>query len=159
MPTWHRSGRSPKEESPGLAIVTCMDARLDRCGLFDLWARPAHVIRNAGGRVTADVLRSLAVSCAMQTDRVVIMHHTGCAMAEHSEEDLHCLLPDGADLEVDFLTIDNPSESLLRDVRAVKASTLIPQTVKVSGMIYDLCSRTAREIEDDRVALHPLTDV
>ena len=106
-----------------------------------------HVIRNAGGRVTADVLRSLAVSCTMEIERVLVVHHTQCAMAEHTDEELREMLPPGAEPEMDFLTIADPLETLRRDVSAIKSSPLLPSGIEVSGPIYDLDSRAAREIE------------
>lgn len=134
------------------SIVTCMDARLDAAGFLDLWPAPVHVIRNAGGRVTADVLRSLAVSSTMEIERVLVVHHTRCAMAERTDEELRGLLPPGAEPEMGFLTIADPLETLQQDVRAITDSPLLPSGIEVIGFIYDLDSRVAREIE---VESHP----
>lgn len=132
------------------AIVTCMDARLDAAGFLDLWPGKVHVIRNAGGRVTADVLRSLAVSSTMEIERVVVVHHTKCAMAERTDEELRSLLPPGAEPEMDFLTIADPLEALRQDVHSIRSSPLLPSGIEVIGFIYDLDLRDAREIEIDR---------
>jgi len=134
-------------EDSRIAVVTCMDARLDAAGFLDAWPAPVHIVRNAGGRVTADALRSLAVSCAMGTQRVLVVHHTGCAMAAHADEQIRDLLPPGADPEVDFLTIADPLEALREDVQAVKDSTLLQPGIEVEGLIYDLDARTARAIQ------------
>lgn len=128
------------------AIVTCMDARLDAAGLFDRWPEAVHVIRTAGGRVTEDVLRSLAASCALGTERVLVVHHTDCAMAAHTDEQIRRLLPPGPQPEIDFLTIADPLEALTRDVHAVRASTLLPQSTVVRGFVFDLESGEAREV-------------
>jgi carbonic anhydrase len=128
------------------AIVTCMDARLDAAGFLDLWPGVVHVIRNAGGRATADALRSLAASCAMGTERVLVVHHTRCAMAEHTDEEIRALLPEGAEPEMEFLTIADPTEALRRDVEAIRASTLLPPGTEVSGLVYDLDARSARTV-------------
>lgn len=130
---------------PPTAIVTCMDARLDAAGFLDLWPEAVHVTRNAGGRVTDDVLRSLAASCAMGTERILVVHHTDCAMAAHSDEQLRALLPDGAAPGVELLTIDDPREALERDLRAVAESGLLPPGTPVRGFVYDLEARVARE--------------
>jgi len=130
-----------------IAVVTCMDARLDAAGFLDGWPVPKHIVRNAGGRVTADVLRSLAASCAMGTGRILVIHHTDCAMAAHSDEQIRDLLPAGADPEVDFLTIADPVEALQEDVRSIGASSLLPAEIEVAGFIYDLDSRAPREIQ------------
>ena len=134
--------------SPALptAVVTCMDARLDAFEFFDPLS-VVHVIRTAGGRVTGDVLRGLAASCAMGTERVIVMHHTDCAMAKHSDEQIRELLPPGPQPEIEFLTIGDPLEALTRDVHAVRASTLLPESVEVRAMMFDLEAGEAREVE------------
>jgi carbonic anhydrase len=132
---------------PRTAIVTCMDARLDAAGFLDLWPEAGHVIRNAGARVTADVLRSLAVSCALGTERVVVVHHTDCAMAAHTDEQIRDLLPPGAEPEMELLTIGDPREALARDIRAIGSSSLLPPGTEVLGFVYDLEARTAREFD------------
>jgi carbonic anhydrase len=135
-------------QEPRTAIVTCMDARLDAAGFLDEWPAAVHVVRNAGGRVTADTLRSLAASCAMGTERVVVIHHTDCAMAKHTDEEIRGLLPAGVDAaEVDFLAIDDPAEALARDVQAVRGCELLPAGIEVRAFVYDLDSRAAAEVE------------
>jgi carbonic anhydrase len=131
------------------AIVTCMDARLDAAGFLGDWPALVHVVRNAGGRVTADVLRSVAVSCAMGTERIVVIHHTQCRMAERTDEELRKLLPSDAAQEIDFLTIADPIETLRQDVQSIRDSPLLPSGIEVSGYIYDLESRATREIETE----------
>ena len=136
-----------KPEGPRTAIVACMDARLDAAGFLDEWPAAVHVVRNAGGRVTDDALRSLAASCAMAgTERVVVVHHTDCAMAKHSDEQIRALLPEGAAEEVAFLTIADPEGALREDVEAARRSPLLPDGVEVTGVVYDLEERAAREV-------------
>lgn len=136
---------SPQE--PRTAIVTCMDARLDAVGFLDEWPGAVHVVRNAGGRVTADALRSLAASAAMGTERVLVIHHTDCAMAAHTDEDIRRLLPPDAEPGMDFLTIADPIEALRQDVQAVRSSNLLPPGIEVRAFVYDLEAEAAREIE------------
>lgn len=136
-----------KPEHPRTAIVACMDARLDAARFLDSWPEPLHVFRNAGGRATADALRSLAVSCAMGAERVAVVHHTDCAMARHTDDQLRALLPAGAGAEVDFLTIADPLEALREDVEAIRSSPLLPAAIEASGFVYDLDARTARAIQ------------
>lgn len=136
-------------KEPRTAIVTCMDARLDAADFLDLWPEAVHVARNAGGRVTADVLRSLAASCALGTTRILVVHHTDCAMAGHTDEQIRALLPPGAEPEMDFLTIADPVEALSEDVQTVRGSSLFPPDVEVRGFVYDLEARVAREFEID----------
>jgi len=134
-------------EDQRTAVVTCMDARLDTAGFLDDLPTPVHVVRNAGSRVTADVLRSLAVSCAMGTRRILVLHHSRCAMAEHDDDGIRKMLPPGASAEVDFLTIADPVEALREDVLSIRSSPLLPADIEVIGFIYDLDSRVPREIE------------
>jgi carbonic anhydrase len=124
-----------------------MDARLDAAGFLDDWPAPVHIVRNAGGRVTADTLRSLAASCAMGTRRILVVHHTDCAMAAHSDEQIRDLLPPGANPETPFLTIADPVEALREDVLSIRSSSLLPEGIEVAGFIYDLDFRVAREIK------------
>jgi len=134
------------DEQPRTAIVTCMDARLDAAGLLDLWPEAVHVIRNAGARATGDALRSLAASCAMGTRRVLVVHHTDCAMAAHTDEEIRRQLPPEAGRDVDFLTIADPDEALRQDVEAIGRSGLLPAGTEVQGFVYDLEARVAREV-------------
>jgi carbonic anhydrase len=135
-----------KPEGPRTAIVACMDARLDAVGFLDTWPAPVHVVRNAGGRVTADALRSLAVSCTMGAESIAVVHHTDCAMAKHTDEQLRALLPEGAEPDLDFLTIADPIEALREDVEAVRRSPLLPAGIEVTGFVYDLEEGAAREV-------------
>lgn len=129
------------------AILACMDARLDSAGFLDEWPGAVHVVRNAGGRVTGDALRSLAASCALAgTERVVVVHHTDCAMAKHSDEQIRGRLPEGAAEEVEFLTIADPTEALREDVEAIRCSALLPPGVEVAGFVYELEEGAAREV-------------
>jgi pyridoxamine 5'-phosphate oxidase len=134
-------------KQPRTAIVTCMDARLDAAGFLGAWPEAVHVIRTAGGRVTEDVMRSLAASCAVGTERVLVMHHTDCAMAAHTDEQFRDLLPPGPQPEIDFLTIGDPIEALTRDVHAVRSSTLLPEGTEVRGLIFDLGTGKAAEVQ------------
>jgi carbonic anhydrase len=134
-------------QEPRTAIVTCMDARLDAAGLLDDWPAAVHVIRSAGARVSADVLRSLAASCALGTERVLVIHHTDCAMAKHTDQEIRELLPPGADPEVEFLTIGDPMQALSQDVQAIRDCALLPAGTEVRAFVYDLDLRAAGEVE------------
>jgi carbonic anhydrase len=134
-------------QTPHTAILTCMDARLDAVGFLDEWPYVAHVVRNAGGRASDDALRSLAASCAMGIERVMVVHHTDCAMAKHTDEQIRELLPRGAGREVEFLTIGDPTQALAQDVQTVRESDLLPAGIEVRAFVYDLDRRAAGEVE------------
>jgi len=129
-----------------LAVVTCMDTRLDVYALLGLHLGDAHVIRNAGGRVTDDVLRSLIVSIeVLGTTAVAVIQHTDCGMAKATDDELRALVRErrGADPEpVRFLTIDDHGETIRADVASLRASPFLPSDLDVGGFLYDV--RTGR---------------
>jgi len=118
-----------------LAVVTCMDTRIDVLAALGLEVGEAHVLRNAGGRVTDDVLRSLALSChVLGVDTVVVMQHTRCGLAGTSDEELRART--GAD--VDFLPIDDHRVALREDVQRLAATPFLSPVQQVAGLIYDV---------------------
>ena len=129
-----------------LAIVTCMDTRLDAYAILGLHLGDAHVIRNAGGRVTDDVLRSLIVSIeVLETTAVAVIQHTDCGMAKTTDDELRALVRErrGADPEpVRFLTIDDHPDAIRSDVADLRASPFLPSDLDVRGFLYDV--RTGR---------------
>ena len=132
--------RSPKRQ---LIIVTCMDARISVLAALGLELGDAHILRNAGGRVSDDVIRSLVVSTrVLGVDHVVVMHHTGCGMASISRRDVLQMLSDidAEHLEsFDIMAIEDQQLALREDVEAVRTSPLLPP-VEVAGMIYDVAT-------------------
>ncbi len=125
-----------------LAVVTCMDARIDVFAALGLHLGEAHVIRNAGGRVTDDVLRSLALSSGvLGVDTVVVMQHTGCGLAGVSDAELRALT--GADLG--FFPIDDHAEALREDVELLAGTPFLTRLRLIAGLVYDVESG---ELED-----------
>src|SRR6516225_712278 len=108
--------------SEHLAVVTCMDARIDVFAVLGLHLGEAHVIRNAGGRVTDDVLRSLALSVhVLGVDRVVVMQHTRCGLAGVTDEELRART--GADLG--FFPIDDHAAALREDIELLTTTPFL----------------------------------
>ncbi len=125
-----------------LAVVTCMDARIDVFAVLGLHLGDAHVIRNAGGRVTGDVLRSLALSTGiLGVDTVVVMQHTGCGLAGVTDDELRALT--GADLG--FLPIDDHTRALREDMELLTRTPYLSALRLVAGLVYDVESG---ELED-----------
>ena len=139
-----RTAGIPTEPRRRLAIVTCMDSRIDVFGLFGLQLGDAHVIRNAGGRVTDDVLRSLALSSTLLgIDCAVLMQHTRCGLESVTDAELRTRT--GADL--DFLPIDDHAEALTQDVATLAATPFLNTRLRfVAGLLYDLESETVQEL-------------
>lgn len=125
-----------------LAIVTCMDARIDVFAVLGLHLGDAHVIRNAGGRVTDDVLRSLALSShVLGVDTVVVMQHTKCGLAGVTDDELRGLT--GADLN--FFPIDDHATALSDDIETLKSTPYLTSLAVIAGFVYDVESG---EIDD-----------
>lgn len=132
-----------------VAIVACMDARLDPARALGLVEGDAHVIRNAGGRI-ADALRSLAISqTLLGTEEVVIVHHTDCGMLTFSDESIRSKLRAERKVDSDavaFLPFKDLDASVRDDVAAYASSPLVRHDVPVRGFIYDVKSGKLREV-------------
>jgi carbonic anhydrase len=143
-------GNLPMPPARHVAILTCMDARLDPAQFLGLQEGDAHVIRNAGGRASEDALRSLVISQQLLgTNEVVVIHHTDCGMLTFTNEQLRQKLrrdlnADASD--VDFLPFSDLEDSVRRDVATVRNSPLIPDNITVSGFIYDVRTGRLREV-------------
>ena len=135
-------GDLPMPPGRQVAILTCMDARLDPAKALGLAEGDAHVIRNAGGRASDDALRSLAISQQLLgTREVVVIHHTDCGMQTFTNDDLRARLRTalGADAEgIDFLCFSDVEASVRQDVATIQGSPLVPRDVAVSGFVYDV---------------------
>src|SRR5947209_7346947 len=126
-----------------LAVVTCMDARIDVFAVLGLHLGEAHVIRNAGGRVTDDVLRSLALSSqVLGVDTVVVMQHTKCGLAGVTDEELRKLT--GADLG--FFPIDDHAAALREDIDLLTTKTYLEPLKVIAGFVYDVESGKLNDV-------------
>jgi carbonic anhydrase len=128
---------SVDDARPGrrLAVVTCMDARIDVFAVLGLHLGEAHVIRNAGGRVTDDVLRSLALSShVLGVDTVVVMQHTRCGLAGVTDEELRART--GADLG--FFPIDHHEAALREDIELLTTKAYLTPLRVIAGFVYDV---------------------
>lgn len=141
----HAAARaSVADGRPGqhLAVVTCMDARIDVFAVLGLHLGEAVVIRNAGGRVTEDVLRSLALAVhVLGVDSVVVMQHTKCGLAGVTDAELRKIT--GADLG--FLPIDDHSAALREDIGLLSTTPYLSPMDTIAGFVYDVESG---EIDD-----------
>ncbi|GAC1512686.1 MAG: carbonic anhydrase [Candidatus Dormibacteraceae bacterium] len=132
-----------------LAILTCMDARVDISALLGLRPGDAHVIRNAGGRATTDALHSLAVSQAvLKTREVMVIHHTECGVGRFSQAQLSEIISaaSGHDFNEDLGTFTDPIAAIAEDVGRIRACPYLPARDKVRGFIYDLAANTVTEV-------------
>jgi carbonic anhydrase len=145
-------GDLPMPPGRRLAIVTCMDARVDPAKCLGLDEGDAHVIRNAGGLVTDDAVRSLVIShWLLGTQEVVVVAHTDCGMLTFTNDDLRAKLRDeaGADAsDVDFKPFPDLEESVRASVRTIRESPLLPDSLDVSGWVYDVKSGRIKEVSE-----------
>ena len=130
-----RANVADARPSRRLAVVTCMDARIDVFAALGLHLGEAHVIRNAGGRVTDDVLRSLTLSShALGVDTLVVMQHSKCGLAGATDEELR--RQTGADLG--FLPIDDHAAALREDIEILISKPYLEPLKIIAGFVYDV---------------------
>ena len=126
----------------GLAIVTCMDSRISPLAAVGMRAGDAKILRNAGARVTDDVLRTLVLaSYLLGVNRVLVMPHTDCRMAISDELSIHTTIKQqyGVDTSsLEFRTVSNQRDALTEDVARIRAFPLLQRGVSVAGAIYDV---------------------
>jgi carbonic anhydrase len=124
-----------------VAVLACMDARLIPTRVLGLAEGEAHVIRNAGGVVSDDALRSLAISQQlMGTEEVVVLQHTDCGMQRLDDEQMVQKLcgPDGERPEFPMHTFTDLEENVRESIRAIRESPFVPNTDSVRGFVFDV---------------------
>ncbi|MFY9264758.1 MAG: carbonic anhydrase [Solirubrobacterales bacterium] len=132
------SGRARR----GLAIVTCIDSRIDPLAAFGLIPGDAKVIRNAGARVTDDVLRTLTIAThVLGVDRIALVQHTDCGVAENDQSAIAGVVeantgrPIG---DIDFLAIDDQIATLRADAEKIRRFGLLPAEIEVGEFMFDV---------------------
>jgi carbonic anhydrase len=142
--------RAPAERA---VVLTCMDARIPPLTLFGMRLGDAHVLRNAGGRVTADIVRSLSVSTwTTGTRSVAVVHHTDCGLLEAAPGDVARGIRAGGGpdfVHVPLLAFGDLAGSVADDVSALRSERLLPRDLTVRGYILDVADGTVREVEVD----------
>lgn len=132
----------PGQAKRGLAVITCMDSRIDPLALLGLEAGDAKILRNAGARVTDDTLRTLVLATyLLNVSRVLVMPHTNCKMASATEDQIHqSLLSDfGVDTRsLEFRADPDQRSALAKDLVKIRAYPLLHEGITVGGAIYDV---------------------
>jgi carbonic anhydrase len=124
-----------------VAIVACMDARLNPYGLLGLSEGDAHVIRNAGGVVTDDEIRSLAISQRLlATEEIMLIHHTDCGMLTFRDDDFRRQVQHDTGIKPEWAAeaFDDLEEDVRQSIARIKASPFIPNKDRVRGFVYDV---------------------
>jgi carbonic anhydrase len=135
-----------------LAVLTCMDTRLS-IRTLGLKTGDAHILRNAGGIVTEDTLRSLVVShYLLGTEQIMVINHTDCGLMHTSEHDLRTRVENRTGTSVVapafFYTFTNVEENVRKQLQKLRTHPWIPNTVEVRGFVYDVTSGLLREIKN-----------
>lgn len=128
----------------GLAIVTCMDSRIDPLRVVGMKPGDAKILRNAGARVTEDVLRTLVLAThLLNVSRVLVMPHTDCRMASGTEEQVHEAIRTSSGIDtrsIEIRTVTDQKAALETDVLRIKSFPFLPKELDVMGAIYDVKS-------------------
>jgi carbonic anhydrase len=132
----------PAAAASGLAIVTCMDSRIEPLAMCGLQPGDAKIIRNAGARVTPDVLRTLVLAThALGVTRVMVVAHTKCKMASATQQEVENLIAEQTGIDarsLNFHLIADQRSTLERDAQAIRSWPFLPAGVPVGGFIYDV---------------------
>jgi carbonic anhydrase len=142
-------GTLPLPPAKRVAVVACMDARLNPYGLLGLSEGDAHVIRNAGGVITADEIRSLAISQRLLgTEEIMLIHHTGCGMLTFGDDAFRREVQrdTGVKPEWPAEAFDDLEEDVRQSIARIKASPFIPKKDNVRGFVYEVESGRLREV-------------
>ena len=138
----------------GIAIVTCIDTRIEPLAVLGLRPGDAKILRNAGGRVTSDVLRSLVLATKLLgVTHVVVMHHTDCALAGRSEEQIRQAIGDpqtSTESPWEFLAMPDPDAALAADTDEIARCTRLPEGVAVEGWRYDVRTGRVKQMVEQR---------
>jgi carbonic anhydrase len=142
-------GDLPLPPAKKIAVLACMDARLAPYKLLGLEEGDAHVIRNAGGVVTDDEIRSLAISQRLLgTEEIVLIHHTDCGMLTFTDDDFKRSVQDDVGIKPEWAAeaFDDLDTDVRQSIARIKASPFIPRKDSVRGFVYDVETGQLREV-------------
>jgi len=143
-------GQLPMPPARQTAVVACMDARLNPYGLLGLSEGDAHVIRNAGGVVTDDVVRSLAISQRLLgTREIILIHHTDCGMLTFTDDAVKAQIEADTGIRPPFAleAFPDAEKDVAQSLARIAASPFIPHKDQVRGFVYDVRSGRLREVK------------
>jgi carbonic anhydrase len=142
-------GDLPLPPARGVAVVACMDARLDVHKILGLKEGDAHVIRNAGGVITDDEIRSLTISQRLLgTREVILIHHTDCGMLTFSDDELKAQIHEEVGMKPHFSmeSFSDLEEDVRQSIARIKASPFVPHKESVRGFVYEVETGRLREV-------------
>jgi carbonic anhydrase len=142
-------GDLPLPPARGVAVVACMDARLDVHKILGLGEGDAHVIRNAGGVITDDEIRSLAISRRrLGTTEIILIHHTDCGMLTFSDDELKQQIQEDVGIKPHFSmeSFSDLEEDVRQSIARIQASPFVPNKDSVRGFVYEVETGRLREV-------------
>ncbi|MHA6785724.1 beta-class carbonic anhydrase [Pseudonocardia saturnea] len=142
-------GPLPLPPAKGVAVVACMDARLNVYGILGLKEGEAHVIRNAGGVVTDDEIRSLAISQRLLgTTEIILIHHTDCGMVTFTDDDFKKSIQDDTGIKPEWAAEAFPDvdEDVRQSIARIKANPFVPQKDNIRGFVFDVATGKLNEV-------------
>ena len=139
----------PMPPSQQVAVVACMDARLDVYRILGLKPGEAHVIRNAGGVVTDDAIRSLTISQRLLgTREIILIHHTDCGMLTFTDDDFKAAIQADTGIKPPWSAeaFSDPNSDVQQSIARIKASPFVPHTDAVRGFVFDVATGKLNEV-------------
>jgi carbonic anhydrase len=143
------AGPLPLPPSKNVAVVACMDARLNVYAILGLGEGEAHVIRNAGGVVTDDAIRSLAISQRLLgTREIILIHHTDCGMLTFTDDEFKKSIQDETGIKPEWAveTFSDLDEDVRQSIKRIKANPFVPHTDQVRGFVFDVATGKLNEV-------------
>jgi carbonic anhydrase len=142
-------GLLPLPPSRHVAVVACMDARLNVYGILGLNDGEAHVIRNAGGVITDDEIRSLTISQRLLgTQEIILIHHTDCGMLTFTDDDFKASIQQDTGIKPEWAAeaFSDLDEDVRQSINRIKASPFIPHKDSVRGFVFDVATGKLNEV-------------
>lgn len=142
-------GPLPIPPSKHVAVVACMDARLDVYRMLGLSEGEAHVFRNAGGVITEDAIRSLALSQRLLgTKEIILLHHTDCGMLTFTDDEFRLSVEEDTGIRPNWAaeSFDDPEEDVRQSMRRIEASPFITKHESLRGFVFDVVTGELREV-------------
>jgi carbonic anhydrase len=143
------SGPLPLPPAKGVAVVACMDARLNVYGVLGLNEGDAHVIRNAGGVVTDDEIRSLAISQRLLgTSEIILIHHTDCGMLTFTDDGFKKSIQEETGIKPEWAaeSFSDIDEDVRQSIARIKASPFVPKKDSIRGFVFDVATGKLNEV-------------
>ena len=144
-------GQLPMPPSRQVAVVACMDARIVVSRILGLEEGDAHVIRNAGGVVTDDAIRSLAISQRLLgTNEIILIHHTDCGMLTFTDDAVKRQIQDDTGIKPEWAAeaFSDLDEDVRQSIARIKASPFIPHKDQIRGFVYEVTTGKLREVTE-----------